>query len=79
MEVGCCVEAGGEALEDNQSFLPTSGGASRGSVLALPLAFPFQCLSHALEGVKVSISPCTPPEAYTEEVVHSQGGGAALR
>lgn len=46
MEVSCCVEAGGETLEEDQSFLSRSGGAYYNSVLALPLAIPSQCPGH---------------------------------
>lgn len=56
MEVGCCVEAGGETLEEDQSFLSRSGGAYFSSVLALPLAFPSQFLGHT-QGVWSSPPP----------------------
>lgn len=79
MDVGCCVKAGGETLQEDQPFLPRSGGASHGSILALPLSFPFQRVGCTQKGVKVSISPFTPPKAHTEDVVHGHGRGAALR
>lgn len=77
MEVCHCVKAramaGGETLEEDRSFLLKFGGASNGSILTLPMP-----VLHS-GGCESLISPSTPPEVNTEEVVYGQGRGAALR